>query len=103
MSPSERTRTIMSDPCFRKLASGRAKLRWSLSIVTIVMFFGFIVLISTQSAPLGATIAGGTMTAGMALALGMVATIVGITGLYVHQSNNRFDVLNNELKRVYGR
>ena len=37
-SNAERARKILSNPSFRELASARAKLRWSLSMVTLVMF-----------------------------------------------------------------
>lgn len=42
----EHTQRILSHPSFRELASERAKLRWSLSVITLVLFFGFIALIS---------------------------------------------------------
>lgn len=44
---SDGTLRILADPGFRELTSARAKLRWSLSVVTLIMFFGFIVVIST--------------------------------------------------------
>jgi uncharacterized membrane protein (DUF485 family) len=54
----DRTRQVLADPVFRELALARAKLRWGLSIVTLILFFGFIALISTAKSALGANVAG---------------------------------------------
>ena len=99
---SERTREILANPVFCELASARAKLRWSLSIVTLIMFFGFIALISTAKATLGAKIAGSAIPLGMLIALAMIAFVVLLTGIYVQRSNSRFDALTHALKREFG-
>jgi uncharacterized membrane protein (DUF485 family) len=98
----ERTREILANPAFRELTLARAKLRWSLSIVTLIMFFGFIALISTAKDALGATVAGSALPLGLLLALAMIAIIVMLTGIYVRRSNSRFDELTHTLKREFG-
>jgi uncharacterized membrane protein (DUF485 family) len=98
----ERMREILADPSFRELASARAKLRWSLSIVTLIMFFGFIALISSARDALGATVAGSAMPLGLVLVLAMIAMVVTLTGIYVKRSNSRFDELTHALKREFG-
>jgi len=72
MSPlsQEQTSRILSNPTFRELTAARARLRWGLSIVTLIMFFGFIGLISAASSTLGKNMAGGSIPLGMAVALG---------------------------------
>jgi uncharacterized membrane protein (DUF485 family) len=98
----ERMREILADPSFRKLASARAKLRWSLSIVTLIMFFGFIALISTAREALGVTVAGSAMPLGLVLVLAVIAMIVTLTGIYVRRSNSLFDELTHALKQEFG-
>ncbi|QIG95749.1 MULTISPECIES: DUF485 domain-containing protein [unclassified Bradyrhizobium] len=99
----DRTQQILADAAFKELVSRRARLRWSLSILTLVMFFGFIALISTVRAALGASIAGSAMPLGFALALAMVAAVVIFTGIYVQRSNARFDELTRIVNRELGR
>jgi uncharacterized membrane protein (DUF485 family) len=101
-SGSERVREILANPAFRELASGRAKLRWALSIATLIMFFGFIALISTARDALAATVAGSAMPLGLVLALAMIFIVVTLTGIYVRRSNSRFDELTHALKREFG-
>ncbi|WP_426440273.1 DUF485 domain-containing protein [Bradyrhizobium genosp. P] len=98
----DRTREILDNPAFRQLASARARLRWSLSIVALIMFFGFIALISTAQGALGATVAGSPMPLGFLLALFMIVLVVILTGLYVQRSNSRFDELARALNREFG-
>jgi uncharacterized membrane protein (DUF485 family) len=98
----ERTREILADANFKELVAGRARLRWTLSILALVMFFGFIAVISTARAALGANVAGGVFPLGFALALGMVAGVLILTGIYVQQSNTRFDRLTRIVNREAG-
>lgn len=98
----ERTRQILADPGFRELASERAKLRWGLSIVTLILFFGFIALISTARSALGETVGGSDMPLGLVLALAVIVLVVLLTGFYVQRSNSRFDQLARGLNRKFG-
>src|SRR6202035_4395113 len=68
----DRTHEIITDPRFRNLASTPAKLRWSLSIVTLIMFFGFIALSSSAKSALGVAIAGSSIPLGLLLAIFMI-------------------------------
>jgi uncharacterized membrane protein (DUF485 family) len=99
----DRTHEIITDPRFRNLASARAKLRWGLSIVTLIMFFGFIALISTAKSALGVPIAGSSIPLGLLLAMFMIIAVVALTGFYVYRSNSRFDELARILNREFGR
>jgi uncharacterized membrane protein (DUF485 family) len=99
----DRTRQVLADPVFRELAMARAKLRWGLSIVTLILFFGFIALISTAKSALGANVAGSDIPLGLALALSVIVLVVLLTGFYVQRSNSRFDELARRLNRRFGR
>ncbi|OSI71585.1 MULTISPECIES: DUF485 domain-containing protein [Bradyrhizobium] len=101
LSP-ERTERILSDPSFQELVGARAKLRWTLSAITLAMFFGFILLISMARGALGATIGGSSIPVGLGLAFAMIVVVVVLTGFYVAQSNLRFDPLTRSLNREYG-
>ena len=98
----DRTRQVLADPVFRELAMARAKLRWGLSIVTVILFFGFIALISTAKSALGANVAGSDIPLGLALALSVIVLVVLLTGFYVQRSNSRFDELARGLNRRSG-
>lgn len=90
---SEQTNRLLANSSFRELAAARSRLRWGLSLITLVIFFGFIGLISGAPSILGASMAGGNIPLGMAVALGMIALVVVLTGYYVWRSNRYFDGL----------
>jgi uncharacterized membrane protein (DUF485 family) len=98
----DRTRLILADPVFRELASARARLRWGLSVITLILFFGFIALISSARGTLGATVGGSDMPLGLVLALAVIVLVVLLTGFYVQRSNSRFDELARGLNRRFG-
>jgi uncharacterized membrane protein (DUF485 family) len=98
----DRTRQVLADPVFRELALARAKLRWGLSIVTLILFFGFIALISTAKSALGANVAGSDIPLGLALGLTVIVLVVLLTAFYVQRSNSRFDELARGLNRRFG-
>src|SRR5580704_17368191 len=97
----DRTHEIITDPRFRNLASARAKLRWSLSIVTQIMFLGFIMLISTAKNALAVAVAGSSISLGLLLAMSMIVAVVILSGFYVYRSNSRFDELARVLNREF--
>ena len=100
---SDRTLEILADPGFRELTSARARLRWSLSAVTLVMFFGFIAVISTAKGALGTMIPGSAIPLGLLLTLAVIGLVVVLTGIYVQRSNSRFDNLARAVKQEFGR
>jgi uncharacterized membrane protein (DUF485 family) len=100
---SDRTLEILADPGFRELTSARARLRWSLSVITLVMFFGFIAVISTAKGALGTMIPGSAIPLGLLLTLAVIGLVVVLTGIYVLRSNSRFDNLARAVKQEFGR
>jgi len=98
----DRTRQVLADPAFRELALSRARLRWGLSLITLILFFGFIALISTAKSALGANVAGSDIPLGLALGLTLIVLVVLLTGFYVQRSNSRFDELARRLNRRFG-
>ncbi len=102
LSP-EQARKVMTSKNFRELVSARARLRWVLSGLTLVMFFGFLALISSTPKSLGASIPGSGFPISMALAMGVIISVLCLTGFYVQRSNSRFDSLTQSIKQEFGR
>jgi uncharacterized membrane protein (DUF485 family) len=100
---SDRTNEILGDRAFKELVSARARMRWSLSMLTLIMFFGFIALISTARNALGAVIGASAIPLSIVLALFMIVMVVVLTGVYVERSNSRFDDLARRLRQRFDR
>ena len=70
--------------------------------MTLIMFFGFIALISTAKKALGVPVAGISIPLGLLLAISMCVVVVMLTGFYVYRCNSRFDKLAILLNREFG-
>ena len=83
---------IRNDPEFAGLVTRRSRFALILTVSMLVIYFGFILLIafgrSILAAPL---VAGGVTTLGIPIGLGVIASAVILTGIYVGRANTAFD------------
>lgn len=84
---------VSRSPRYRQLVKERARFSWSLTIVMLVIFFGYILLIAFAPDLLATPIGGGTTTLGIPVGLGVILSGIVLTGVYVHRANSRFDPL----------
>jgi len=89
---------IRNNPKFRELVSKRTRFAWTLSVIVLVMYFGFIALIAFDKALLAAPLAAGlNMTVGFPLGVGVILGAIILTGIYVYRANGEFDELNRQI------
>jgi uncharacterized membrane protein (DUF485 family) len=98
-----RVEEILSHPSFRKLTAARSALRLGSSLAVLIVFFGFIAMISTASAVFKKDALEGGIPLGMAAAFAVIAAFVVVTGIYVGRSNRTLDALTREVCRECGR
>jgi uncharacterized membrane protein (DUF485 family) len=94
---------ILEDPDFKDLSRQKFIISTILTILELVLYFGFIGLIAFNKPFLGTKLSeGSAITIGIPIA---VATIVGswvFTGIYIWWANNKYDVLVNKVKEKVG-
>ncbi|MES2339140.1 MAG: DUF485 domain-containing protein [Pseudomonadota bacterium] len=83
--------TIANDPRYQRLVTARGRFAWTLSIVVLVVYFGFIGVVAFDKALLGASLSGGATSVGIPIGLGIIALSIVLTGLYVHRANGAYD------------
>ena len=88
---------IEKNPKFQELVSKRKSLGWSLTILTLIIYFGFILLIAFDPAFLGQKIGDGVMTLGMPVGLVVIIATFLIVGFYVARANATYDVLTKQI------
>lgn len=69
----------------------------------LAVYFGYILLIAFDRSLLARPIGGGTTTLGIPIGIGVIATGIVLTWIYVARANQRFDALMRELLREAGR
>lgn len=91
--------TIQNHPDFIRLTSGRARLGWSLTLVMLAIYFGFILLLAFSPATLGTPFGAGVMTVGIPMGVAVIVSAVLLTGIYVHRANRDLDPLNERVRK----
>ncbi len=89
---------IRANPKYQQLKSTRNSYGWVMTILMLVVYYGFIGLIAFDKAflakPLGDT---GVTTVGIPIGVGVILFTVIITGIYVRRANTEFDALKEEI------
>ena len=82
---------ISDDPRYRALVARRSRFAWTLTVVVLVVYFGFIAVVAFDKALLGASLSGGATSVGIPVGLGIITLSIALTGLYVRRANGEFD------------
>ena len=94
---------IVRTPEFQQLVHERTRFGWILTILMLVVYFGFIGLIAFDKALLAVKVGGGTASLGLFMGVFVILFAFALTGVYVARANTRFDALSDALKRSVGR
>src|SRR5208283_3492587 len=92
MNGKKSAHEIMDDEDFKSLSARKKLVSLILTLLEMILFFGFIALISFNRPFLSVRLAG-TMTVGIPLAVGAILFSWVLTGVYVWWANNKYDVL----------
>lgn len=91
---------ISRSPNFQELVRQRTRLATILSILMLVIYFGFILLVAYAPGFLGTPIGAGSVTTiGVPIGLFVIVSAFVLTGIYVAKANTTFDRLNEEVLR----
>jgi len=91
---------IRNNPKFPQLVQKRSRFAWTLSAITLVAFYGFVMLVAFQPATVGLALSEGSQyTFGLVLELAMFIVFWLMTWLYVRRANGEFDALTQEIVR----
>ncbi|WP_294013741.1 DUF485 domain-containing protein [Sphingomonas sp.] len=88
---------VANNPRYQQLVRERSRFSWTLTIIMLVIFFGYMLLIAFAPELLGRRIGGGTTTIGIPIGIGVILSGILLTGIYVHRANSRFDPLIAEV------
>lgn len=88
---------IEANPKYHELKRKRNTLGWTLTILMLVVYYGFIGLIAFDKAFLAQPIGHGVTTIGIPIAFGVIVFTILITGIYVYRANSEYDRLTAEI------
>ena len=90
---------IYENANFQALVRERTSFGWTLTIVMLVIYFGFILLVAFGKGFLSTKIGGGVTTVGMVIGLLVILSAFVLTGIYTFRANSRYDDLAEQLRK----
>ena len=88
---------VRSHPKYHELCRKRNRFGWTLTLIMLVVYYGYVALIAFNKAFLAQPVGDGVTTMGIPIGVGVIAFTVLITGFYVRRANTEFDALNEEI------
>ena len=88
---------IQRNPKYQQLKSTRGRYGWTLTILMLIVYYGYIGLIAFDKELLAKPLGAGVTTLGIPIGLGVIVFTVIITGLYVRRANTEFDAMTREI------
>ena len=88
---------IEANPKYQALKRKRGGFGWLLTLLMLVVYYGFIGLIAFDKEFLAKPIGAGVTTLGIPIAFGVIVFTIAITGLYVRRANGEYDRLTAEI------
>ena len=91
---------IASHPKYQELKAKRSSFGWILTILMMIVYYGFILLVAYNKELMTTKIGAGVTTLGMPIGLFVIVFTIVITGIYVRRANSEFDSLTEEIKKA---
>ncbi len=89
--------TIQKNPKYIALRHKRNRFGWGLTLLMMVVYYGYIALIAFDKPFLAQPLGTGVITLGIPIGMGVIVFTVLITAIYVRRANSEFDTLTAEI------
>jgi uncharacterized membrane protein (DUF485 family) len=87
---------IEADPNYQKLVSERKSFGWTLAIITLVIYYGYIAIVAFAPSVIAIKVSG-DITVGIILGVAIILASILLTGIYVLRANSEYDDLTNAI------
>ena len=98
----ETVERIKNNPKYQKLVTERSRFAWTLSIIMLVVYYAFIMVIAFKPALLGIKMGMGVITIGIPIGVAIIVIAFVLAGLYVNRANGVYDQLTREIRDELG-
>lgn len=88
---------IRANPKYRELVSKRNSYSWTMTIIMLVVYYGYILLIAFNKEFLAQKLGGGVTSVGIPIGVGVILFTIIITGIYIRRANTEFDALKEQV------
>ena len=91
---------IARDPNYQKLRSRRNRLGWTLTLLMMIVYYGFIMLVAFDKSFVAQRMGEGVMTIVIPIGFGVIVFTIVITAYYVRRANAEFDALTEAVAKA---
>ena len=88
---------IKANPKYQELKRKRSSFGWWLTLLMMVVYYGYIALIAWNKPFLATPLGDGVTTIGIPIGMGVIIFTIVITGIYVRRANGEFDALTRDI------
>ncbi len=96
----QQAKKIAVNPIYQKLVKDRSRFGWTLTLIILVCYLGFLYLVAFEKDFLAQRLfSDGVTTVSIPVGLGMILITIILTGVYVRRANNEYDKLTEIVKK----
>lgn len=88
---------ILKNPKYQELQSKRNSFGGLLTVLMLIVYYGFIALIAFNKPFLAQPMGAGVTSIGIPIGMGVIVFTIVITGIYVRRANSEYDALTKEI------
>jgi uncharacterized membrane protein (DUF485 family) len=92
-----RVERIQNNPQYQQLKRTRNRVGWALTILMLLVYYGYVGLIAFDKPFLAQPIGQGVTTIGIPIGMAVIVFSIVITGLYVRRANKQFDAITRDI------
>jgi len=90
---------IANNPNYQALKTKRTHFGWWLTLVMMIAYYGFILLVAFNKSFLSQKLGVGVMTMGIPIGFGIIVFTIVLTAYYVNRANREFDALSDAIAK----
>ena len=88
---------IRANPKYQELVSKRNSYSWVMTILMLLVYYGYIVLVAFNKEFLAQKTGAGVTSYGIPIGVGVIVFTIIITGIYIRRANTEFDALKDQV------
>ncbi|MBF0423085.1 MAG: DUF485 domain-containing protein [Magnetococcales bacterium] len=90
---------ILQNQKYKDLVTKRSKFAWTLSIIMLIIYYAFVLIVAFAPNLLGTKISPqSVISVGVPLGVFIIIAAFILTGIYVRRANGEFDTLTQQIK-----
>ena len=88
---------VQRNPKYQQLKQARSRFGWTLAILMLIVYYGYIGLIAFDKEFLARPLGTGVTTIGIPIGMAVIVFTIVIVGIYVRRANTEFDAMTRDI------